>query len=70
MTAVGREFPEAKKERKRQNIAKIQVPKGNWNSNPKNMICKERLVEKKLSVCIEVIRRKEANVTKKDGKEG
>ena len=34
------------------------------------MICKERLVEKKLSVCIEVIRRKEANVTKKDGKEG
>ena len=39
------------------------------------MICKERLVEKKLSVgivlyCIVVIRRKEANVTKKDGKEG
>ena len=27
MTAVGREFPEAKKERKRQNIAKIQVSK-------------------------------------------
>ena len=36
----------------------------------RNTIRKEKLVEKKLSVCIEVTRKKKAHVTKKEGKEG
>ena len=58
MTAVGREISRSKKGKEttkhcKNPSLKIQiVPNGNWNSNPKNMICKERLVEKKLSVCI------------------
>ena len=73
---MGREFPEVKKKGydnktwKKLNSQNPNCIKRKLKLQSKNTIRKEKLVEKKLSVCIEVTRKKKANVTKKEGKEG
>ena len=73
---MGREFPEVKKEGydnkkgKKLNSQNPNCIKRKLKLQSRNTIRKEKLVEKKLSVCIEVTRKKKAHVTKKEGKEG